>query len=551
MGKTQSKMLYLPAQSGKTGKMEELIIEEKNKNGTHGDCNFIISDNNLVLTSQTRARVTKDLGEGEEPIIEEGIFSWTSAPGECKLSEDLSVKCKLSVEGLAYYITVDKVDTVIMCAHPTRFKYLAKLIYMLCKDGKFKKKINIWIDEADKSIKLWSKPECTSLLENSQVSMVTFISATIDSIIAKYKEIKLIPYSVTYPSCYRGFKDSKRRVLSELSGDSVEDALDILHSQNLLRPGKRGFVPMDITTDTHNLLDAELRKMGVSTMVLNGHRKEIYVPGIDGARSITYDITNDMKYNESGVIIEISLFLAQFYKMFHLEKFAFVVTGHRCLSRGVTFQSNKNEDNDGFIFDYEILPDIKSPPEAYQTAARGFGNVIRTKKLRLYASESMLRKIEKQEKMVINTPKMAHDGGYEMIDKARLKEAQTLGDPKFTTPKRMFLVYDDENILCNVFKLLGYTKYRPVKLQKDGFCHTSLNRKKEKASLLEAIRKVESAYGHNAEGEKVWRNCIPCYKDMNDPHSLRIVVIIHPDIDDDTLKHLHKSYTPIDYENEI
>jgi len=549
MGQTQCKMLYLPAQSGKTGKMEELIIQEKEINGTHGDCNFIISDNNIVLTTQTRTRVTKDLGEGEEPVIEEGIFSWTSAPGECKLSEELSIKCKLSVEELAWYIITGKVDTVVMCAHPTRIKYLTKLINSLCKSGMFTKKINIWIDEADKSIKLWSKAECQALLEYKQLSKVTLISATIDSIIAKYKEIRLIPYSVTHPSCYRGFKDSKRRVLTELSGDSVEDALAILQSQDLLRPGKRGFVPMDITTDTHDLLDEALRKMGVATMVLNGHRKEIYVPGIDGARSRTHDISNDMKYNEAGEIIEISSFLAQFYKDYDLEQVAFVITGHRCLSRGVTFQSNKNEANDGFLFDYEILPDIRLPAEAYQTAARGFGNVKRPKRLRLYASESMLRKIEKQEKMAMNTPKLAHEGGYEMIDKARLKEAQALGDPKYTTPKRMFLVYDDEDTVSAVFELLGYNKYRRVKLR-DGFCHTSLNRKSEKASLLEAIFKVETAYGYNEEGEKVWRNSIPCYKDMSDPDSLRIVVIIH-DVDDDTLERVKTYYTPVDYESEI
>jgi hypothetical protein len=68
--------------------------------------------------------------------------------------------------------------------------------------------------------------------------------------------------------------------------------------------------------------------------------------------------------------------------------------------------------------------------------------------------------------------------------------------------------------------------------------------------LLEAICKVETAYGYNEEGEKVWRNSIPCYKDMSDPDSLRIVVIIH-DVDDDTLERVKTYYTPVDYESEI
>jgi len=59
-------MLYLPAQSGKTGKMEELIKKSITKNKELGVCNFIISDNNLVLTNQTKTRITKDLATGDE-----------------------------------------------------------------------------------------------------------------------------------------------------------------------------------------------------------------------------------------------------------------------------------------------------------------------------------------------------------------------------------------------------------------------------------------------------------------------------------------------------
>jgi hypothetical protein len=421
MGQSQCKMLYLPAQSGKTRKMEDLIAEEKEKNGPLGDCNFIISDNNILLTEQTNSRLTKDLATGDEAIIKNGIFSWTSSPGECKISDDLSVKCKISAGDLAHHIINGEVDTVVMCAHPTRFKYLNELIKWLSRSKVFSKKINIWIDEADKSIKLWSKySHVTELID---VQMVTLISATLDSIIKKYGSIHVIPYEDTHPECYRCFKDSKRRIV-DLTGDAVNDAQMVMEANGLLKPGKRGFVPMEVAKDTHDEFDLSLRKLGVATLVLNGDRKELYVPKIEGVRSKTYDITPYINDKE-GEPVEISSFLAQFYKDKGLERVPFVVTGRLCLSRGVTFQSNPNDTHDGFVFDYEILPDIVSPAEAYQTAARGFGNVVRTKSLRIYSSETMLRKIEKQEDMAVNTAKLAMRFGYETIGKHELRRALT------------------------------------------------------------------------------------------------------------------------------
>jgi len=420
MGQTQCKMLYLPAQSGKTRKMEKLIKKsiKKNKKKGRACCNFIISDNNIALTSQTTARVNNDLATGEKAVIEGGIFSWTSASGTCKMSEELSLKCNISVGELAWNISSGKVDTVVLCAHPTRFKYLRELITELCESDTFTKKINIFIDEADKSIKQWSK--YISLLEYGQLGEVVLISATIDSIIKKYGTVRVLGYSETYPESYRGFKDSTKIVI-DTKGVSVQDALDVLKANpKLMRPGKKGFIPMDVAKDTHDSLDLELRKLGFAVMTINGERKEIYTPD----RPEPIDISSHIKCDHEGYPIEMNVVLAKFYNELELWNYPFGLTGRLCVGRGVTFQSNDTESQEGVVIDYEILPDISSADEAYQTAARGFGNVVRAKDLLIFASKHTLDKIESREKMAMNTAKMA-EGKYIMVDKYVLKQAQT------------------------------------------------------------------------------------------------------------------------------
>lgn len=98
-----------------------------------------------------------------------------------------------------------------------------------------------------------------------------------------------------------------------------------------------------------------------------------------------------------------------------------------------------------------------------------------------------------------------------------------------TAAIRLYRIYDNEDIVRDVCKILGYL-YRETKNNSNGFKETSLNRKKEVVSLSDAIEKVQSAYGTN-NGEKTYRTYYPCYVDINVPSSLRFVVIIRPDTD--------------------
>uniref|UniRef100_A0A6C0HSP7 Uncharacterized protein n=1 Tax=viral metagenome TaxID=1070528 RepID=A0A6C0HSP7_9ZZZZ len=100
--------------------------------------------------------------------------------------------------------------------------------------------------------------------------------------------------------------------------------------------------------------------------------------------------------------------------------------------------------------------------------------------------------------------------------------------------KDKYRVYDNEEVLQNVCKLLSYD-YKITKNNSEGFKETSLNSKKEVVSITKAISKVPTAYGTN-NGIKTWRTYYPCYVDITDNKTLRFVLIIRPDTDINKVK---------------
>lgn len=106
-----------------------------------------------------------------------------------------------------------------------------------------------------------------------------------------------------------------------------------------------------------------------------------------------------------------------------------------------------------------------------------------------------------------------------------------------------YRIYSDEDVVKEVCKILKYS-YRPIPENEEGFRMTSLNRKKDIASLQEAINKVESGYGKN-KGKTSFRTYYPCYLDKNNKETLRFVVIIRPDTDKESLQKCDIDYPSI------
>ena len=145
---SKAKCMLLPAQSGKTRKVQELIkrYSELAKLFREGDFNVFISANNRLLVSQTTKRMTDDLigatgGGGDDDdsttedaddVIDGGVLSWTCGS-----------KNKISANDLALQVFLGDVGMVILCANKRRVTYLSEMISTLQRMP-FSKRINIW-----------------------------------------------------------------------------------------------------------------------------------------------------------------------------------------------------------------------------------------------------------------------------------------------------------------------------------------------------------------------------------------------------------------------
>jgi len=421
MGAFASKLkcIYLPAQSGKTRKMEDKIKEYTllAAGFGDGDINIIISANNILLAKQTEARMHADMVV-DDAIIQGSIFSWTSG----------TKASNISVRDLTYRIIYEGIEMVVVCAHPARLKYLNDMLTLLSASPHFKKNINVWIDEADKSINLWQK--YASVLSLASVNQVTLVSATFDSVFKKYGALQVMGFYKTHPECYRCLKDAVKLAddyASESAYDYVRHVM-LDNRKELVQPGLCAFVPGDMTKKSHDLIADFLHtELGFVVIIINGTRKEILVPG-----KSAIDLRHYLTVGPDGEMPpEFSYQLAKLYKDNKWERFPLAITGFYCVERGVTFQSLPKEGvHNGFLFDYGIIPPINCKAEAYQTMARLFGNLgdhPMYRKVRIFTTSRMIDIVENQETIAVNLGRIVQEQGIMMVTKKDIKEAQHFG----------------------------------------------------------------------------------------------------------------------------
>jgi hypothetical protein len=451
MGSDQSKCkcLYLPAQSGKTRKMEELIKEHKlGELFDPVDINIIISANSKLLVEQTKTRMTNDLATESEAgandaCIKGNVFSWTSGTKESNITPvDLAFRL------------LGEIEMVVICAHATRLRYLLQTLERLTTCPMFTKKINIWIDEADNSINLWSKYE--NILAMRIINQVTLVSATFDSVMSKYKSLSVLPYLQTHPECYRGLRSAIRCEINFV-GSAPEYVKRVIetNADKLVKPGMRAFIPGSIAKVTHNAIADFLHKEhGFVVIIINGERKEILVPDHE-----PIDLRCYLTVENGQVPTEFNTQLAKLYKENNWARFPLAITGFYCVERGVTFQCGPEEGvHDGFMFDYGIIPPIACAAEAYQTMARLFGNVGHIagyKAVDVYTNAVTFSRVERQEEIAINIARMVAEQGLENVDKTHLKAAQNFDVPESEAKKKQPIKVDTDK------------EYREFDLQND------------------------------------------------------------------------------------
>lgn len=94
-------------------------------------------------------------------------------------------------------------------------------------------------------------------------------------------------------------------------------------------------------------------------------------------------------------------------------------------------------------------------------------------------------------------------------------------------PVASYRIYSDEETTKAACKILGHIYKRPKKKNEAGFYMTSLNLKREVASLEKAIKRVPDAIKKGGPNDAC-RLYYPCYADPSNILTLKFVVIIRP-----------------------
>jgi hypothetical protein len=423
MGSQNSKVQYimLPGQSGKTRKVEELIRRYGEMSRITNDCeendiNIIFCSNNRALVKQTESRMYHNLFEGlgcsddssslsslsaeedsSDAIIENRVFSWFSGK---------NVK-KISKEQIVLDILHDNISMMICCANKIRMKYVYDIVKRLQDSRFFTRKIYLWLDEGDAYVNLWRDPSINVTLF-SKVARVTPVSATFDSCIKNFVRLKILPFECTTNlETYHQFQDCN--IITDDTDGSAPEYFSAILEKNyhqICKPGVRLFCPGDNKTVTHDDIALEALLNGFVVAIINGKQKALLFP--DGRAPLP--LLEDWDENEAPE--EIGMKIGRLYRDLNLAEFPFAITGHTCLSRGITFQ------NELFMFDFGIIPKICNAATAYQTSCRMNGNIRKYsgyKAPTVFMCSRMQDKVIQNEEIAKNIARICHEEGLEDV----------------------------------------------------------------------------------------------------------------------------------------
>ena len=517
--------IWKPAQSGKTRSMQEWIRENEE---TAEHVNILIASNNRLLVSQLTKRMTNDgfgSSEDDSDFSEEDnrseandyvdedkkVYSWMSGSGKPNVSPD----------SLASKVLKGKVTMVVCCANKTRVVHTKKFLEELeelyeCVIPEKRKRISIWIDEADVSVKLWTKT--VDFTKFAYVDRVVLVSATFNSIYKMYETIRIKGYENSfYEPTYLRYEECNFNEEEENKQSSVEYLKGILEKNpEMSKPGVRLFAPGEVKVSTHNEITDLLRARNFAVMVLNGERKEIVLPNGSKIR-----ISLSANIEAPG---ELSSKLAELYVEHGLSRFPFAITGQICLGRGITFQSPS------FMFTHGVIPELKDEAAIYQCAARLLGN---TKEFEGFSSPKVYCTYRTNvickylAHIAENIARVVYEKGWvdvsmEMVEEV-VGQKPALKQPPVVDPNS-YRIYSDKEVAKTALKMV-YPNYTFRGRKPDnGFFIAACSGPAGITSLKDAIKHAHVLTG-GGDAATRW---IPCYKNTSDSSSssLRYVMLM-------------------------
>jgi hypothetical protein len=555
--------ICMPCQSGKTRNMQELMLNyhrmaEMFYPDGENYINIVICSKNLNLVQQTEARMKKDLFSS--PTSEEDDDSDTSS-ADAKIDGDIfswmsgTKKNDITARDLYGRIIDEDIRMIVCCAHKKRLEYVSELLAILDRSKVFKQRVNIWMDEADDYVNLWSDNDFSRFHKVNHIHLVT---ATLDSIVERFGRIKIHAMPTTFPKCYHKTRDSRVVELEVSTRGPLEyiEAVYAIHGETLSAPGMRVFAPGDLTVKSHDAISDFLRSKGFAVCILNGRKKCIYVPGSDKPLYIA-------DYLHHDEIMEVGKVIARIYRDEKLSRFPFAITGKICLGRGITFNCEEfmtylTTEDDGtlnsrreldfdFMFDAAIVPTMRDRATLYQCASRVNGNILNFVNYAVptvYMTADTHKTILDAEAVAMNLPVMVYTHKLSDVGKEEMNWAIHGDIEKYREEKNRSMnagvkkevpcrIYADEKTAREVLAFLYPTYSWRGRKQVNGFYEAAVGRSSQVNSLEHVLANAHNLTG-GKEGAKnqtatVW---VPCYKNVTDASTLRYVVIVKKDLKD-------------------
>ena len=536
-------ILVKPCQSGKTA----LLLNYLKEIVTMGNkiINIIVCDNSLMQTQQTKDRANKTLDDG---VVELSSKSSYTKPDELVLP-----------------ILRGKVHTVICCGHFKRLNYEGSISTLLNELLLKEYTFNICIDEADRLLDTEKMEKVINhWIETNKINELICITATPQEsnnkgLLSRYNcKLFKIPevnsenylhwYEVTYiPLEMNNLLYNEDINIYKYSTTNYVVKY-LLQEQNKIKIGENIFAPTEIKRDSHDEMENVVIENNIADVVIkiNGKEKTITIINNNIIGTIRKTSIEKIKFSEikESREQELSHWLGKEYIKRKWKACRLLITGHICISRGISLQSND------FMIHRAILgPFMKTMKKSdqYQIAARVLGNTKHFPDFKLPAviCESITYNIIK--KMEEVTIKMAQEStnGSRPFGNKEWSAMSGENEPKknYKNQEAYYRIYDDELLLKNVCAFLKY-KYKFVDKNKNGFKETSLNSKKKVVSLKDAIHKINTGLYRGNDGKHKNRVYYPCYVDINDNNTLRYVLIIRPE-DKDKISKIDITYPSI------
>lgn len=328
---------------------------------------FVLTNKSLPETKQWKQRLNDNkiavvrVMSSKEDSEDKGHISFLDYITECDNREELPT-------------------TVVMCCHDTRIFNIIKIIKKLSVDFTYKTKRSVGIkhfrysimfDEADSKnvLQIINKflkeiPQCehNNIDDNyeSNIHSVIFITATpfdkfwetlkknnidnlesINHIISECKEYESFE---SYDLLYRNIEDHNIIYVKE-NNDPIEFAKHVLnHNSFNSNSVKTVFAPSAIQRKTHDRMTELFLDAGYTVCVINGSFKGFKF--LDGS-----EITIDQFKKDNNVENEeLCYVLKKFRELYPNNNLA--ITGHKCIERGITFNTNGFQFTDSIISDY-------------------------------------------------------------------------------------------------------------------------------------------------------------------------------------------------------